>query len=385
MRGLYITHEGISNTIFRSQVLEHGIQMKKFDINFDVLVYNGYPKLKNLSKKNSKKYLKIFPGKLDLKLGPFILIPFSYLYYMFSLVFELARRDKYDFIHARTDYSAFVAICTKFIHGLPVVWDCRGDALDEIRLTRKTKSIFKRILSLHLILRQKFFIIFNKKYSDKIITVSTSLKKRLGIESESKKVLIVPCSVPENHFMFNKTYRELVRLELGLCEDDVLFVYSGSMIGYQSINRLLNFSITNVEMGYHILILTKDIEQYKSKYEKLFPIKGVHVKSVEYEDIYKYYSAADIGLILRDDTPTNKVASPTKFGEYCMTGLKVIHNNTVDQVTELTYQLGNGVEPDLLTYHSYDETQRITVSEDAKKIFGRNASNQSYVSLYKSL
>ena len=64
MRGLYITHEGILNSIFRSQVLEHGIQMEKFDIYFDVLAYNGYPKLRKLSKKNSKKYIKIFPGKL---------------------------------------------------------------------------------------------------------------------------------------------------------------------------------------------------------------------------------------------------------------------------------------------------------------------------------
>lgn len=37
----------------------------------------------------------------------------------------------------------------------------------------------------------------------------------------------------------------------------------------------------------------------------------------------------------------NIIASPIKFNEYCLSGLKIVHNNNVNQVTEITNFLVN--------------------------------------------
>lgn len=383
MKALYLTHEGISNSIFRSQVVEHCSHFEKNGVLFDILVYSGYPKLREISKINKKRYSGLIKGQIILKSGLSILIFLAPLYYMISLVLFLNKRREYRFIHARTDFSAFVAISTRFLHGLPVLWDCRGDSFDEMQNTLITKPFIFRWIGIYLLLRQRLFVVFNNKFADAIVVVSESLKVHLAIEET--KVITVPCSVPEAYFAFSEEERHTVRKELCLKPEDLLFVYSGSMIGYQAIERLIEFGVMIQDLGHYLLILTKDVDKFGQEYRGQFPASGIFVKSVGYEAMSKYYSAADFGILLRDDTSTNRVASPTKFGEYCMTGLKVIHNSTIDQVTRITDELGNGTVIDEKSFQPYSHAERLSVSIKAKEYFGRNSSTKTYLGIYRNL
>jgi glycosyltransferase involved in cell wall biosynthesis len=48
------------------------------------------------------------------------------------------------------------------------------------------------------------------------------------------------------------------------------------------------------------------------------------VVSVPPQEVPRYLAASDVGLLLRDDSIVNRVASPVKFGEYLAAGLPVI-------------------------------------------------------------
>ena len=39
----------------------------------------------------------------------------------------------------------------------------------------------------------------------------------------------------------------------------------------------------------------------------------------DFYEINKYYNVADFAILIRSDRSLNHVASPTKFGEYCLT------------------------------------------------------------------
>lgn len=383
MKALYLTHEGIPSSIFRSQVIEHCSHLEKSGVRFDILVYNGYPRLRTVSKRNRNRYSGLISGRIILKSGLPVLMFFAPIYYMISLILFLKSTKEYRFLHARTDFSAFVAISTRFVHGLPVLWDCRGDSFDEMRNTLRSKPLYLRLIGSYLLLRQKIFVVFNNKYADAIVVVSESLKVHLRIDES--KAIIVPCSVPERYFTFSEKEGQIVRDELCLEPEDRLFVYSGSMIGYQAIDRLIEFAVTIHNLGFYLLVLTKDANKFEREYREQFPASRVFVKSVEYEEMSKYYCAADFGILLRDNTSTNRVASPTKFGEYCMTGLKIIHNNTIGQVIRITGELGNGIVINTKGFQPYNYAERFSVSKKAQEYFGRNSSTRNYLNIYQFL
>ena len=57
------------------------------------------------------------------------------------------------------------------------------------------------------------------------------------------------------------------------------------------------------------------------------------LQGVERADVSGWLQTADIGFLMRDDSIVNRVASPTKFAEYCASGLPVITTAHVGDIS----------------------------------------------------
>jgi hypothetical protein len=57
--------------------------------------------------------------------------------------------------------------------------------------------------------------------------------------------------------------------------------------------------------------------------------KMIRLRSGRIAEINDFLSAADFGFILRERNKISRVAFPTKFAEYCLTGLPVIIGDAV--------------------------------------------------------
>ena len=67
-------------------------------------------------------------------------------------------------------------------------------------------------------------------------------------------------------------------------------------------------------------------------------MKKKNIKIVNINKYYKLnslYNASDFGILLRENRLVNNVASPTKFAEYIMAGLKVIISENVGDYSEI--------------------------------------------------
>tara|TARA_Y100000385_G_scaffold290653_1_gene364753 strand:- start:1154 stop:2329 length:1176 start_codon:yes stop_codon:yes gene_type:complete len=382
--GLFVTHEGIGSSIFRSQVLEHCISMKKLGYNLDILTYEIFSSNWNNSVINLKKYSKLC--SINLKKAIWIYYPFSELFNLFILIIDLFKSKKtYHFIHARADYTAFLCIILKPFHHLPVVWDCRGDSVDEMKFSSSKYNLFIRLyFKLLIIPRFKLYRSINKKFANKIVYVSNALKDDIS-SYKSEKSIVIPCPVPSKHFGFDKILRQNFRKKLEFEKNHSVYIYSGSMIGYQSIEKYLYFfkSILN-NSNNRLIIATVDLEKAKSIFKSILS-KNLIFKSIEYEKMNNYYCASDFALLLREPRPLNYVASPTKFGEYCLSGLKVIHNNSIAQVFEITSVLKNGSKISTETIPKLDDNKRELISMNSKQFFSREFSNKSYHKLYNKI
>tara|TARA_B100000787_G_scaffold170189_1_gene164699 strand:+ start:4351 stop:5520 length:1170 start_codon:yes stop_codon:yes gene_type:complete len=385
-KALFITHEGIGNSIFRSQVMEHCESMLSYGYDFDILTYNTFKKTWKTSLTNYKNYESSFKIKLILKKAMWIYLPFSLLINLFILaidIYELKKNTNYSFIHARADYTAFLAIILKPFHGLNVVWDCRGDSIDELKFNSQKFNFFIR-LAIRILILPKLILFkkINRRFADKIIFVSNALQTTILDSINLTKSYVIPCPVPSKYFYFDNDLRINTRKILNIKENEFLYIYSGSMIGYQSMSDFLDFFQSIISKPYNKLIIaTMDIEKAKIIFKKL-DLDKILFTFVKYEEMNDLFCASDFGVMIRSKRQLNHVASPTKFGEYCLSGLKVIHNNTIDQVSEITNFLNNGL---LLSSPIGDKLSlkdREAISIKAKKIYSRNFLNQKYYEFY---
>lgn len=135
-----------------------------------------------------------------------------------------------------------------------------------------------------------------------------------------------PCSVRSDLFRFDAAARERIRAELGMREDEWVFVYAGSLASWQKVENVVQIVRAWPQGGRQarLLILSGDPADRLVAAEPPGPRPRIVVRRVPHLEVPGYLSAADAGFLLREDVTLNRVASPTKLGEYLACGLPVI-------------------------------------------------------------
>lgn len=134
------------------------------------------------------------------------------------------------------------------------------------------------------------------------------------------KISVHP-NIAASYFKYDPNKRKSIRKDLGLSDDQILVVTSSGESGAWQKDLDIIDALTG--KGYYVLNLSKK------------PIDKPNVISrfVPHKEMPAYLSASDAALLWRDDVPLNHVASPSKFSEFAVMGLYVIHNKTVDIAT----------------------------------------------------
>ena len=157
--------------------------------------------------------------------------------------------------------------------------------------------------------------------------------------------VIIPCTI--NAVFENLSFTQEVLLNarenLGYAEKDLVFIYSGSVSGWQSFDLLEQFALPLLEQYPQVKFLflaapDKNIQRIKDR----FPSQ-VSIYRCAPSQVPSYLMAGDYGLLIREESVTNKVASPVKFGEYLACGLSVIVSEQTGDYSEFVrqYQCGS--------------------------------------------
>jgi hypothetical protein len=237
--------------------------------------------------------------------------------------------DKEDIFHIRSSYLAFLFLTffeKNYKYEPKLVIDIRGVVLEENSI--KEMSFLKKQLKRQLILRVIKHL--NKRELNYSV-VSKDLKEYVKKRFNCKNIYINPCFASEN-FKFDMNRRNEIREYLGVGRDEILVVFSsGSRNNWQNQDKVINhFAKSN-----KLLLLTK--EKYSGN------LNNVISKFVDYSKVPEYLCAADIGVILRDKSIVNEVASPIKFSEYVACGLPVITDGNVNQINRFIIENNFGV------------------------------------------
>jgi glycosyltransferase involved in cell wall biosynthesis len=386
MNGVLVLLEGIDSTIFTSQVSQHTLNMNASGIQMRILAFE--PNRKNMSKsqENLQQLKQTYP-ELDIRLYRCVhlFLPFAMVLNTVLIWWRLRTMNgeqSIDFIHARADHCACLCLLQNGFSNRPVVWDCRGDSRTELASILSRALPKKLSMARHyFMLRQALILKVCTGLAESAIFVSEKLRDQFP-KFKGRHVAVIPCSVSDDLFFDDPSLRKAQRSKWGVAEADIVVLYAGGVAAYQGFDRLAAFFRKHVEApGVKIRLVTPDPEAAKT----LFPTPlrdQIAFQSAKFHEMNGIYNGADIGVMLRDPSAINSVASPTKFGEYCMAGLPVVSNDTVDQVAQQTREIGNHISVDAPKLSQVGGRDRTLISQKARSFFGRLVCNRKYVDFY---
>lgn len=196
--------------------------------------------------------------------------------------------------------------------------------------------------------------------------------------------VVVPCTL--NKVYENKKLDKVEilsqRLELNFDVADIVFVYSGSIAGWQSFDLLEKFIKPHLKNNKNVkLIFLSDLSDNIRELIREFPMQ-VSCRRVAPHEVVAYLMAADYGLLIREQSITNRVASPVKFAEYLACGLKVIISENLGDYSRFVLQKECG-----FFYTQFTQPVSVSFSEKEKirKLALENFSKRSQLLAYNVL
>lgn len=387
-KGILVFFHGFSPTIIDSQVMLHAREMKERGVELEVwcftLTSEAYKKsLDRLEMAQQFSGIKVRLFKMIRPIIPFSGIINGWIFYT-----KLTKlRPSFYFIHARTDFSAYICGYLRLFTKFTLIWDCRGDTEAEFCSQNPTKTILQGVVNWFRRKLIQWRVFFASISCQKAIFVSEELKRVKGNWLTTQIKEVIPCTASSKIFFFSQEIRKVYRKKLGFVDTDEVLIYSGSLSEYQCFSESISMfrGIYNRNKNYKLLILTPYIDEAK-EFTSSLPIESFQMFSVRFEEVNAYLNAADFGLMLRRHSPINRVASPVKFAEYCLTGLPVILNESVVQCYKIANELNN-----LIYYNFTDEpkdlvkrnnSERLQISQKAISLLSREAYINRYLRIY---
>ncbi|MBS1637259.1 MAG: hypothetical protein JST26_15170 [Bacteroidetes bacterium] len=365
---IYLTYNDQPSGIFTSQVTDvvnylNAIGSKKVRLValISVRQFRG----------NKTKIKSVCPGAIVLPMFPKASSWKLNLYTLYILCLFL----KPDRIMARGVFATQLALKLRELKRTSkVIFDARGAYAAELNEYNVVSSpkLKQQISSLEkdALLR-----------SDAQLAVSNALveywKKEYHFSGQNH--VVIPCTL-SRYFEFEfPTLEHIAELRTALLFDpsDIIYIYSGSSAGWQSFELVDDhlYRLMSSNASIKLIILAHNFDEKYKIYQHFR--ERLLVKHVTQQEVKNYLLAADHGILFREQSVTNLVASPVKYAEYLSCGLKVMISDNLGDYSSFSKEhnlLSGAVERT-----TYEEKKRI--HELAMRFFLKIDYKQHYLRL----
>jgi len=198
--------------------------------------------------------------------------------------------------------------------------------------------------------------------------------------------VVIPCTLNSSFKAFVPTLDEILesKSKLGLTNDDIILAYAGSTSGWQSFAILYEFlsKFLKESMSHKVIFLAQE-EENISKLISEFP-NQVQRKWVAHHEVTQILASSDIGILIREQSVTNKVASPTKFAEYLSAGLPVIISEDLGDYSDFVVKNNCGI---IFNGDAYPKIEATSIETRSRmiKLVSENWTKEANINNYKKL
>lgn len=381
MRLIYISEGDVS--VYESQVLALLAFLKK-EVEEVVLIqgYTSEDEKRALLEKHSRH-----PRVKTIWFKNYPVYPFFEKKKMKSIYNALKQVDGLEnyILHIRSEYVGYIIkrVVEMYELDIPMLIDIRGVVYEELKYKIPLIRGKRKLLS--IIQKWYFKKCYNKLFCNDEMNIKLSSVSPLINEyirenyPKCKYEMFVHPNIAGTQFEYSTESRVKIRKKMGFNENDIVAICStaGNAIWQKDYLIVEHLS----KMGIKVINLSKN---------KL-NLENVTTMTVKFTDMPAYLSAADIAVLWRDDTFMNNSASPSKFSEFAVMGLYVIHNNSVQNAVRHIKEFGSGI-----IVHDVQEITELPLAEDfaekrdewiraGKESYAIEVLGHSYIASYKKL
>jgi hypothetical protein len=184
--------------------------------------------------------------------------------------------------------------------------------------------------------------------------------------------VVIPCTLDRKYFdkgdFVISPETKTIKAKLNISDEDIVLAYAGSTAPWQSFKLLeqLFVPLLQKDARIKILFLSKESEDNR-RLQAQFPDR-IMIHWLEHKDVLNYLACCDYGILVREQSDTNKVASPTKFAEYLAAGLQVLISENLGDFSSFVKEHNCGI----VISEGSDSLPafRKSIREDKKACFG---------------
>lgn len=404
---LYISHDGMTDSLGQSQVLPYIIGLSKWGYQITLISLEKKEKFSKLEHEirtlcNSNNidwhpisYTDNFP----------IVKTLIDLQRIYKKANSLNENKKFNLIHCRSYLPTMIALKLKKRWNVPVLFDIRGFWLDE-RVEGKVWSKKNPVIFLiYKLLKIKEIELFRN--TEGIISLTNkavpTIKKYIDNSTTNKIIQVIPCCVDTvffNYDLIDKTIQQNYRSKLNINENDFVISYLGSLSTWYMPNEMFDFFkiLSAKKTNAKFLIIT---HEDPTPYLKVAADKGIDSSkiiftSAQRKEVPTLLSLSNVAIFFIIPTFSKSASSPTKLGEILGMGIPVVCNAGVGDTDEIITQTKTGIVVNdfndkdyervidvlLQTIDTYDKKY---LRQQAIECFGLEKGVSSYLKVYKKL
>lgn len=241
--------------------------------------------------------------------------------------------------------AAGIALIAKRLRkGVRVIVDAHGVGSAEYAYA---KAASPDDLQLHRLQKDEQRVL---SLADKVIFVSDRMRAYFEgvIKRDFNDARVIPCAV-DAAILPNSDNRDLMREKFGL-KDRFVVAYVGSAVAYQQPRQMVRLfsQLRKLMPEAFFLGVTQSPQVFRDLLgEFTVPEQDFMLTSLPHDQVMGTLQMGDVGLLLREESLLNQVSSPTKFGEYLLTGLPVLLTPSVGDYAVMAQRKGVGHLVDL--------------------------------------
>ena len=401
IRTLYLSYDGMTDTLGQSQVLPY---LKQISANKEIHIISC--EKPSHFRKNKSKIEEIIDGTniywhpLKYNKFPPVISTLWDLWKIKKLALKLNKVYKFKLIHCRSHLMALLGLSLKLTINTPFLFDMRSFFPEERvdgNLWPQNNPIYRLIFHYF---KRKELEMFNAASHVVVLTEASSkiLKSKYHLENIS----VIPCCADFELFNYKsvtpKDIKE-AKKKLKIDNDEFVLSYLGSLGTWYELDKMLKLfkQIKEVHTDSVFVFFTPtDPEIIFSKLKAHNLCKSdVRVSFIQRSELPKYLSASSISIFFIKNTFSKKASSPTKHAELMGLGIPVIANygiGDIDTIIENTKtgQLINmndsqSIIKVIKSLNDLAKIDKAMIRAKGRAIYSLNKGCESYENIYSKI
>lgn len=349
---LFISYDGMTDTLGQSQVLPYLVGLQKKGYNIHIL---STEKEKNFQKEQATiqaicNQHQIQWHYISYTKKPPVLSTIKDLRQLQQKAKQICIQHNINIVHCRSYIPALIGQKLKQQLGTKFLFDMRGFWADERKdanLWNVKNPIFNGIY--------KYFKNKERQFvtqADAIVSLTHSGKKEIeswGIKNAP--ITVIPCCADFEHFNFNHYSKDDINKEresLGFTSKDLVLSYLGSIGTWYMLDEMLDFfyELKKVHTSAKFLFITKEPASpiLQKALEKGISQNDIVVKPARRNEVPLRLLASNLAIFFIRSYYSKKGSSPTKQAEIMGMGLPLICNTNVGDVDSIVKKTNSGIQ-----------------------------------------